>query len=58
MSTLTIDTAKPARGTVSEEVEKNLTSPLDGEKKATEESLKTTNGSGVDNNPEATKKPE
>ncbi|KAG2331512.1 hypothetical protein Bca52824_002692 [Brassica carinata] len=57
VSTLTIDTEKPAQGTVSEEVEKNLTSPREGEKKATEESLKTINGSSVDNNPEATKKP-
>ncbi|KAJ4885528.1 bromo-adjacent homology (BAH) domain-containing protein [Raphanus sativus] len=59
VSTLTIDTEKPAQGTESEDVEKNLTSPRGAENKAKEdESLKTTNGSNVDKNPETTKKPE
>ncbi|XP_013698161.2 uncharacterized protein LOC106402064 isoform X2 [Brassica napus] len=59
VSTLTIDSEKPAQGTESEDVEKNLTSPREAEKKAKEdESLKTTNDSNVNNNPETTKKPE
>ncbi|CAH8312299.1 unnamed protein product [Eruca vesicaria subsp. sativa] len=59
VSTLTIDTEKPAQGTESKDVEKNLTIPREAEKKASEdESLKTTNDSNVDNNPETTKKPE
>ena len=58
MSTLTIDTAKPAKGKESEVVDKNLTSPREGEKKATEESLKIINVSSANNNPVATKKPE
>ncbi|KAJ0243167.1 Bromo-adjacent y [Hirschfeldia incana] len=59
VSTLTIDTEKPAQGTEREDVEKNLTSPREAEKKAAEdESLKTTNDSNVDSNPETTKKPE
>ncbi|XP_009128670.1 uncharacterized protein LOC103853520 [Brassica rapa] len=59
VSTLTIDSEKPAQGTESEDVEKNLTSPREAEKKAKQdESLKTTNDSNVNNNPETTKKPE
>ncbi|KAF3539920.1 hypothetical protein F2Q69_00022125 [Brassica cretica] len=59
VSTLTIDSEKPAQGTESEDVEKDLTSPREAEKKAKEdESLKTTNDTNVDNNPETTKKPE
>lgn len=59
VSTLTIDTEKPAQGTEREDVEKNLTSPREAEKKATEdEVMKTTNDSNIDNNPETTKKPE
>ncbi|KAF8095729.1 hypothetical protein N665_0324s0025 [Sinapis alba] len=54
VSTLTIDTQKPAQGTESESVEKNLTSPREAEKKTTDESSKMTNDSNVDNNPEAT----
>ncbi|WZZ41280.1 hypothetical protein YC2023_037539 [Brassica napus] len=52
VSTLTIDTAKPAKGKESEVVDKNLTSPREGEKKATEESLKIINVSSANNNPE------
>lgn len=59
VSTLTIDSEKPAQGTESEDVEKDLTSPREAEKKAKEnESFKTTNDTNVDNNPETTKKPE
>ncbi|KAL0730739.1 hypothetical protein Bca4012_026833 [Brassica carinata] len=59
VSTLTIDTEKPAQGTEREDVEKNLTSPREAEKKATEdEVMKTTNDSNGENNPETTKKPE
>ncbi|KAF8087902.1 hypothetical protein N665_0562s0003 [Sinapis alba] len=54
VSTLTIDTQKPAQGTESESVEKNLTSPPEAEKKTTDESSKLTNDSNVDNKPEAT----
>ncbi|KAL0712951.1 hypothetical protein Bca4012_019929 [Brassica carinata] len=58
VSMLAVDAEQPARGARSEDVEKNLTSPPEGEKKATEDSLNTTNDSNADNNPEATKKPE
>ncbi|CAN6808844.1 unnamed protein product [Brassica oleracea] len=58
VSTLTIDTAKPDKGKESEVVDKNLTSPREGEKKATEEFLKIINVSSANNNPVATKKPE
>ncbi|RID74084.1 hypothetical protein BRARA_B01200 [Brassica rapa] len=58
ISILDVDTEQPARGRCSEAIEKNLTSPREAEKKVTEHSLKTTNESNADNNPEATKKPE
>ncbi|CAN8246449.1 unnamed protein product [Cochlearia groenlandica] len=56
VSTLTIDTEKPAQVTESKDVEKNLNS-TNGTEKPTEVSLKKTiNDSNADNNPEATKK--
>ncbi|KAJ0240900.1 Bromo adjacent homology (BAH) domain-containing protein [Hirschfeldia incana] len=55
VSTQTKDSEQPAQGTKTADAEKNLTSPPEAEKKATEESLKTTNGSNADHNPEATK---
>ncbi|WZZ14589.1 hypothetical protein YC2023_107678 [Brassica napus] len=55
VSTQTKDTEQPAQGTKTADVEKNLTSPHEAGKIATEESLKTTNDFNADNNPEATK---
>ncbi|CAH2071237.1 unnamed protein product [Thlaspi arvense] len=58
VSTMTIDTEKPAQVTENEDVEMSLASPREAEKKATDESLKTTNDSNADNNLEAAEKPE